>query len=115
VNLIIEESICYENLKTLVQQPIVAEALFLASSEFYEQLQKWVIGNEVDLKESERFFQTIYKYLSRMSSRCTPFGLFAGCGVGRTGNETLVRLRNASEYERHTRLDMQFLHLKSQL
>src|ERR1035437_920293 len=108
-SLIVDESVFSENLKTLVQQPVVAEALFLASSEFYEQLQKWINENEVDLKEKERFFQTIYKYLSRMSSRCTPFGLFAGCGVGRTGNDTLVRLCNASEYERHTRLDMSYL------
>ncbi|TAL66620.1 MAG: hypothetical protein EPN88_08130 [Bacteroidetes bacterium] len=108
-SLLAEESTLYENLKGIIQRPIVAEALFIASPEFYEQLQKWVNGKEIDAKEKERFFQTIYKYLSRMSSRSTPFGLFAGCGVGKSGNVTEVILCRSSEHERHTRLDMSYL------
>jgi hypothetical protein len=109
VTILTEESLSYESLKTHVQQPVVSEALFLASYEFYMQLQKWINGNEVDSKERERLFQTIYKYLSRMATRSTPFGLFAGCGVGKTGNKSLVSLCNMSEYKRHTRLDMSYL------
>lgn len=109
INILDEESICYEKLKSVIQQTVVAEALFLASPELYEQLKVWANGNNLEFKDNERFNQTIYKYLSRMSSRCTPFGLFAGCGVGKFGNETSVRLKKASEYERHTRLDMLYL------
>jgi hypothetical protein len=107
--LLAEESMVYENMKAIVQQKVVAEALFIASPEFYEQLQKWLNGKEVDAKDKERFFQTIYKYLSRMASRSTPFGLFAGCGVGKIGNQTEIILNKISDYERHTRLDMSYL------
>lgn len=109
MTLLADESALYENLMGLIQEPIFAEALFIASPNFYEQFQKWVNGKEVDKKEKERFLQTTYKYLSRMASRSTPFGLFAGCCVGKTGNETEVILGKTSEHERHTRLDMAYL------
>src|ERR1035437_3480021 len=108
-NLLDDESVINENLKDIIQQLIVVEALFIGSPEFYEQIQKWVNGKEIDEKEKERFFQTIYKYLSRMATRSTPFGLFAGCGVGKSGSETEVVLCRTSEHERHTRLDMSYL------
>jgi hypothetical protein len=94
---------------TLLKHKIFAEALFLGSPELYEQIQKWVDGKEFSSKDRNRFFQSIYKYLSRMSSRSTPFGLFAGCGLGKSGDTIEVFLVNSSQHERHTRLDMSFL------
>lgn len=41
-----------------------------------------------------------------MHSRCTPFGLFAGCGIMESGAEA-IRV-NLEEIERSTRLDMHF-------
>jgi len=109
MTLLAEESAPYENIIGIIKQPIVAEALFIGSPEFYEQLQKWANGKEIDAKETERFFQSFYKYLSRMASRSTPFGLFAGCGIGKTGYKTEVILGKISDHERHTRLDMSYL------
>jgi hypothetical protein len=107
--LMADESTIYENMKAVIQNPIVAEALFLASPEFYEQFHKWINGKEVEPKEKERFFQSLYKYLSRMATRSTPFGLFAGCGVEKRGEETEVILNEIYENKRHTRLDMSYL------
>ncbi|NVO11347.1 MAG: lantibiotic dehydratase family protein [Bacteroidales bacterium] len=108
-NLISDESLQIERLKDIVHQPIINEALFIATPEFHEQLQKWLNGNVSEAKEIERILQTLYKYLSRMSSRSTPFGLFAGCTTGKIGNKTGVILSKSSEHERHTRLDMLYL------
>ncbi|MCH9682331.1 MAG: lantibiotic dehydratase [Deltaproteobacteria bacterium] len=44
-----------------------------------------------------------------MAARPTPFGLFAGCGVGTVGDRTRLRLRPIAEHGRHTRLDNAYL------
>lgn len=49
------------------------------------------------------------KYYNRASTRCTPFGLFAGCSIGRIGEETLIELESLENCKRCTRLDMQYL------
>jgi hypothetical protein len=43
-----------------------------------------------------------------MSSRCTPFGLFAGCTVGITADETNIILGSPENFKRFTQFDMQF-------
>ena len=47
------------------------------------------------------------KYLSRMSTRCTPFGLFATCSIGNIGEVTQISLDD--EISRCTRMDMHYL------
>jgi hypothetical protein len=98
-----------ELLKNIASQPEVDEAIFLASPDFYYQLQKWKTGNEFDRKKNERIQQTLYKYISRMATRCTPFGLFAGCSVGNISDKTCIELGKPSQNGRYTRLDMHYL------
>lgn len=49
------------------------------------------------------------RYFVRMTSRATPFGLFAGCSLGTIGSETAIELAGVEHYQRHTRLDGNFL------
>lgn len=77
------------------------EAIFLASPEFNKETQKG--------ETSEKMMQSLYKYFSRSFSRCTPFGLFAGCSVGNFDEKTDLRLKPLKDYTRRTRFDMNYI------
>lgn len=85
----------------------IQEAIFIASPILYKELQK-LIKNEIkEESEIQRILYSCTRYLSRMSTRCTPFGLFAGCGVGKTGDTTYIE--QDKTINRATRIDMYYL------
>ena len=51
----------------------------------------------------------VVRYVARMAARPTPFGLFAGCGVGEIGERTQIALADPKAWSRHTRLDADYL------
>ncbi|RSK37525.1 lantibiotic dehydratase [Hymenobacter metallilatus] len=97
---------------TVYQRAEIQDAIYLASPELYQEMQKWISRpfNEAEIIQ-ERLLLTLYKYLVRMSSRCTPYGLFAGFAtgaVGGTGTE-LVLADAAHRFHTHNRLDMNYV------
>ena len=74
-------------LKEIASSGIFQEAIYLASPLLYDELQKWQKGKIAKPKEEKRLRYTLLRYLIRMSSRCTPFGLFAGCTSGEITQE----------------------------
>ena len=97
------------DLLPLFDNDIIKEAIFLASPDLYQRLLLWKNNEIKDSKEIEKLCISFFKYLLRMSSRCTPFGLFAGCSVGTFGDETKINLSGSEKFSRHTRLDMNYL------
>lgn len=95
------------SLNRLVNDKIVRESIYLASPVLYAEIQKLEKGDVKNEKERERILSTVNRYISRMSTRCTPFGLFAGCGVGDLGENTSIMLDGS--INRVTRLDNYFL------
>ena len=85
---------------------IFSEALFLASPELCSEIEKY---DSLSSKEKLKLDITLYKYASRACSRCTPFGLFAGCSMGKWGNRTHIRLSEPQDLHRRTRVDMNYL------
>ncbi|MDR7209333.1 lantibiotic dehydratase family protein [Flavobacterium piscis] len=87
--------------------PLIKEALTLASPELTKELDKWAETDCFDEKTTALEL-TLLKYIARMSSRCTPFGLFAGCSVGKIDQETNIILELPEKHKRFTQFDMQF-------
>lgn len=96
----------------ILSSPLFREALEVASPDLYDATQSppsETADRGSGKKQRDRQDFSQLKYLSRASARCTPFGLFAGCGVGRIGAESRIVLNAPSRYRRCTRLDMQYL------
>jgi thiopeptide-type bacteriocin biosynthesis protein len=89
------------------QQPFFKEAIYIASPVLYDELVKWHNKELKEEKELEKLITSLYKYYTRMQSRCTPYGLFAACGSGTWKDENKISL--SDKEKRHTRLDMNYL------
>lgn len=68
------------------------EALYLSTPVLYAQYKKHAAAPLTDAKALRKLHLSLYKYHSRAVSRCTPFGLFAGPGVGEWKNENCIVL-----------------------
>ncbi|MGF2412204.1 MAG: lantibiotic dehydratase, partial [Ferruginibacter sp.] len=97
-------------LQGLLKDNNFLEALFLASPVLHDELVKYGQGAMSDTKGIKKLIFSLAKYHLRMSSRCTPFGLFSGCAVTRwDDNETSVIIDTVNKLDRHTRFDMHYL------
>lgn len=98
-----------ENLLVQLENDYVREAIHLASPELLTALDKWKLNpSSLSDKKKQALECSFLKYLSRMSARCTPFGIFAGCTVGKITQETNIILESPENHSRHTQFDMQF-------
>lgn len=101
-----------KKVRELCTNSSVSEAIYLASPELHQEMLKYLQRDHQDTNEKLVF--SLLKYLLRMGTRCTPFGLFSGCSVGKIENETNIVLNNSVDYKRVTRLDMNYLCALSQ-
>lgn len=90
----------------IIKTKIFKDAIYYASPDLHSELIKY-IGGELKGKDKTKTKNSLVKYLSRMSTRCTPFGLFASCTAGKIGDETTVLL--SDEVITHVRFDMLYL------
>ncbi len=94
-----------------INSSIFSEAIYLTSPTLYSEYQKLQSNLITDKKEIQKLNISLYKYQSRASTRCTPFGLFAGLGVDEFGVQSNVILNSNEKItlKRQTRLDMNAL------
>lgn len=94
-------------LREIVSRPEIREALFLASPDLDQAIESWLREPEGD--KGRRAERALVKYVSRMASRATPFGLFAGTSVGRIGDRTRLAVGPAGAGRRRSRLDADYV------
>ncbi|HEY2517935.1 MAG TPA: lantibiotic dehydratase, partial [Polyangiaceae bacterium] len=94
-------------LRARLADPIVREALFLASPSVHDALAAWM--DDPASSRGHGALEVLLRYLTRMSTRPTPFGLFSGCSLGTLGAKTRLELGAKDSSRRHTRLDVHYL------
>ena len=94
-------------LEDISQKKDIKEALFLSSPDLVKQIDAWLLAHP-SKGLGDKLKNAIYKYLVRMHSRCTPFGLMATCALVKWDKDTNITLRNERDFWRSTRLDMHY-------
>ncbi len=95
-------------LRSVFSNPLVSEALLLGSFEFNQILTN-EFRNSPEGKADYRILISFLRYIDRMSSRCTPFGTFAGFATGLIGDQTNIRIDIPEKHEVYVRPDMEYL------
>lgn len=102
-----DSQVLRERLRRWVVEPMVREALFLASPSLEESLPFWL--EAPDSERGQKVERTLVRYFARMAGRATPFGLFASTSTGRLGELSRLSLSERSGLRRQTRLDMDYV------
>lgn len=107
-----EDKVEFEKvLREKFSKPTLQEAIYIASPELFREFKKWLNHEKMSEKDVDKLLLTLYKYYLRMSSRCTPYGLFAGCSVGSMlGQEnTEINFDESQKHRKYSRLDMNYV------
>lgn len=95
-------------LRRLLASAEVREAIFLASPDLDDAVNEWL--DDPDADGYGGVVGAVLRYLTRMATRPTPFGTFAGCSTGTVGDgPTALRLASRQQHRRSTRLDLGYL------
>ena len=85
------------------------EKIRVASPALIEAADRYFIdGEKLSEKKEKNLYSSLKKYYMRSIERTTPFGLFAGIGVGRFGKETIISDENMF-YVKSVNIDMGWL------
>jgi lantibiotic biosynthesis protein len=90
-------------LRTLLEDAAVREAVFVASPDLEGQIASW--RSEPDSPAGIAVERALVRYISRMASRCTPFGLFASVAIAPLGTHARLDVPARGAAWRRTRLD----------
>lgn len=94
------ENTVYQSMNSR-KETAIQEAIFIASPTLYRQL--FDPKERKKDKNLDKAIESYLKYLIRMSTRATPFGLFSSCSVGKIDIQTELYI--GSSLIRKTRLD----------
>ncbi|WP_125152330.1 lantibiotic dehydratase [Clostridium rectalis] len=96
-----------EEVRILCNNPIFRESILIGSPNLYNTLTQFAQGKSI--KKQGYFLQSIYKYLIRISTRPTPFGLFSGVDFGTYNNYKTIFQFSDNKYKKYVRPDMKWL------
>ena len=85
---------------------IFHEGLYISAKEFWAEYQKIEFAPP---KEKEKLKQSLLKYYTRSSMRCTPFATFSGTAVAAIAGETKLILQHPAHHKRSVRVDTNYL------
>jgi lantibiotic biosynthesis protein len=99
------------NLNLLIERflsnPIVQEAILTSSSDLSSAIPRWL--EQRDSKKGRQAGFNIARYLMRMATRPTPFGILAGVASAQVGYDTSMHIMPANMNVKRSRPDMQWI------
>jgi thiopeptide-type bacteriocin biosynthesis protein len=98
-----------DKLKEIFMDFMLQEAIYIASPELFQEFQKWQQGSLKEKKEVDKLISSLFRYLLRMCTRCTPYGLFAGCSLGDFSTTSQITIGHSTQHRKHSRLDMNYV------
>jgi len=94
-------------LQARLNEPNVQEAILVGSPDLYNAISLW--RRDARGKKGRHAQTNLFRYIVRMATRPTPFGLFAGVAMGNIGPSMGVRIDSLKGNRKRTRPDMQWL------
>jgi len=94
-------------LLSYLENPLIIEAISIASPNLIKALDKHSTSNSE--RKKEQALMSLLRYLLRMSTRATPFGLFACVGKGELGEHTNLSVNEIDLIKKRARPDMAWL------
>ncbi|MET1942804.1 lantibiotic dehydratase [Enterococcus faecalis] len=100
-----------DSLEILIEDKRIREAILVASPSLYQSIDVIKKENRDKCKEKKlkQVSSSLVKYISRMSTRATPFGLFSGVCEGNSKDEQEIIFEASDEVRKRTRPDMEWL------
>ena len=92
-------------LSNIISSSVFDEGVCLSSPDLHVEKNR----DRDPSKKEGKLKIALGKYAARTMTRCTPFGLFAGCSIGKIGEDTSLYLVSQDKYTRFTRLDMHYM------
>ncbi len=92
-----------ERLEARLADPKIREAIYLAAPGLIDGLERW--RREPESKAGQDIERSLVRYLTRMSCRATPFGLFSGLSLGTVADELRAQLGSIANARRRVELD----------
>ncbi|HEV7381998.1 MAG TPA: lantibiotic dehydratase, partial [Dyadobacter sp.] len=96
-------------LREFFSDSLLKQGLEISSPAFYQQCLSFLSGQSSS--DDSKVTTTLYKFLIRMCSRATPFGLFAGYFLSDLKNTTDITFDKDSPISLHNQLDSKVLQL----
>ena len=97
------------SIKSIFRDEIFLNAVFLSSRYFYEVAIAWLANDKIIYNTEDKILNSLYKYYSRICTRCTPYGLFAGFGTGSISKKKSQIIFADNYFQPIFRIDLLFL------
>lgn len=98
-----------DKLLQVLDNNFIKEAITIASPELISELNKLLDNpSKINSNKKINLELALLKYIARLSSRATPFGLFAGCSTGVLSQETSIQIDEVKSHQVFTQFDMHY-------
>ncbi|MEW7278626.1 lantibiotic dehydratase [Aquimarina sp. 2201CG1-2-11] len=95
--------------KSLFEDDFFKQALFLASPQLYQQWKKSIVEDNWSDDKKSSIHRSIIKYYIRISTRCTPFGLFSNY-TNIPPEERIQEIDHQEGVQKYASIDLLFLY-----